>query len=131
MFRNDYILRQIEDMARFLSRLIMGRSAQLYSLAEKAGVPEDIGASTDLLRYRLAMLVNEGGINEAEELLFDELQSGGTLFLELALSFYYTLALMSDEELERSGFEREEIAQGLSDVARLFGVEFDDDITEG
>lgn len=125
MFRNDYILRQIEDMARFVSRLLLGRSAQLYSLTDYTEVPRSSEDGLDLLRYRLALLVDSGGINEAEELIFDELENGGTLFLELALSFYYTIAQLDDEQLEKANFTHEEITEGIDEIARMFGVEID------
>ncbi len=118
MFQDDFIMRQIEVFARTLAHLLFGKETTVYEVP--AG-QEDTGAGG--LHTRLLALLAAGRVNEAENLLFDALESGESGLLEVAIDFYARLNGWSDEELEQAGFSREEIGQGLDACARLCGVQ--------
>jgi hypothetical protein len=93
---------------------------------------EDIG-SGDILRIMLKRLINDGKYNEAENMLFQEIdkyevidkyeeidKNKSQVIYEIAISFYDTLLKKSDEELEKENFSREEIYQGMQDVKNIF-----------
>jgi len=46
--------------------------------------------------------------------------------LEIAIDFYDRLNELSDEQLEKGDFTREEIKIGLSDALKLFGINVSD-----
>ena len=68
-YQDDYVMRTISDLVRAIARLVLGKSDIDYDL------PEDEDKYTDLDRVykRLKDLVDEGNINDAENLLTDEL----------------------------------------------------------
>ncbi len=117
MYNNDYILRQIELLGQG-ARVLLGKQE---AGDEEAVITEDGILSGEIfLLHRLRLLVHEGKIGEAEDLLFENLERdrGGACF-GAARTFYEELQALSDEELEAGGFSREEIAEGLDDVRRL------------
>lgn len=118
MLQDDYILRQVEGLTRFLAKVLLGKDTISYHIIDDAS-----HSDTDLLFYRLRELESSGGINEAEELLFDELESGNERYLEVALDFYSRLNELSDEELEARNFSREEILDGIKEAGKMFGIE--------
>ena len=70
-YQDDYVMRTISDLVRAIARLVLGKSDIDYDL------PEDEDKYTDLDRVykRLKDLVDEGNINDAENLLTDELET--------------------------------------------------------
>lgn len=86
-YQDDYVMRTISDLVRAIARLVLGKSDIDYDL------PEDEDKYTDLDRIykRLKDLVDEGNINDAENLLTDELDTDSLDCLEMALTFYMYL----------------------------------------
>lgn len=121
MFQEDFIMRQIEAFARTLALLLFGKQTTVYELP--AG-QEETGA--DELHRRLLALLEQGQVNQAEDLLFESLDSGERRYLEVAIDFYTRLNEWGDDALEQAGFSREEVEQGLRACARLFGVQLDE-----
>lgn len=117
MFENDYIMRMIQDIGRFLARVLLGKEEVRYELPEEAQY-----SGTDTLYLEIRRLLKEGRICDAEDLLLDELDPKNRRSLELALDFYGRLNSMSEDYLEEHNFSREEVQQGLSQVAKVFGV---------
>jgi len=60
-------------------------------------------------------------INEAENLLFEMLDSDNNDHFVLAIDFYKRLNSLSDNDLEQADFSREEIIKGLGEVCSIFG----------
>lgn len=116
-YRQDYLLRQLEDV---IARAI--RFA--FKSGEPAGmiVERDFDGQTRDLRASLAAMVDRGELGDAEDLLFTRLRPGDLAALALALWFYERLNALSDEALAAGGFSRDEIALGLSDVAARYGL---------
>lgn len=59
-WEQDYIMRLIGDMIKFIAKIFLGKSQISY---------EDEYSHTDLLHKRLLELIELGKINEAENLL--------------------------------------------------------------
>jgi len=117
MFQEDWVMRQIRYAIQFIARLLFNKASISYEIVDIYHP-----TVTDILYSRLSSLVDEGRINEAENLLFESLDPGDTNHLILALDFYSKINEMSDEELEANAFSREEIESGLSDIKAQFGI---------
>ena len=110
----DYIMRLIHELIRTLIKLLCGadpdRSEEELLPAAKKG------------RYlSLRQMLDDGEINQAENLLQEELDIHDRADLEMALLFYRSLNRKSDEFLEDHNFSREEIWDGISYVVDLYG----------
>ena len=116
LFEQDYIVRQIRQFGVFLAHLLNKESPFL----EDGQLVASSEAGQLLLQLRA--LVRQKRINEAENLLFDCLRADDRSYLEAALDFYSGLNELPDEVLQACDFSREEIQQGLTDTARLFGL---------
>lgn len=113
-FEKDYIMRLIHQIVEFVIRLV-------FQKEEREEVREE-DYNTELLKKLLSM-AGKGQVNEAENLLYDELARGGKENLKLALLFYDGINELSEEELEAQGYSREEIYQGLKAVLEQYGFE--------
>ena len=118
MLREDYLMRQIEGLARTLARLLFEKDTAEYRLPEEVAFTE-----TDLLYRRLEQMVKEGEINQAEDLLFERLDTRNPQVLEVALAFYDLLNGLEDDFLEKNQYEREEIQEGLQRALELYDVQ--------
>jgi len=117
MYQEDWLMKQIRYTILFITRLLFEKDSVAYKIRDI-----DLQTETDILYLRINNLVDDGLVNEAENLLFDSLDTGDDNHLLLALDFYTRLNEMSDDELEESGFSREEIESGLNEIKELFGV---------
>ena len=95
MLKQDYLLRQVESLAMSLSKLFFNKDMVQYKLEEKDNLSD-----TDILYSKLGKLVSEGKINEAENLLFDEIDKSNIEYLRVG----------------------EEIEQGLHDLSSEYGI---------
>ncbi|WP_455538691.1 DUF6483 family protein [Terrisporobacter sp.] len=113
----DYMLRVIKDLTKSIAHLVLGKSEIEYDL------PEDREYSkVDALYVQLIELVNLGQINEAEDLLFDEINPSDMRQFEMAMSFYLYLNDFGDDYLERNNYSREEITEGIRSICKEYGV---------
>jgi hypothetical protein len=117
MFQEDWYMKQIRYAIQFISRMLFDAD---YISYEIRGIYSQ--TETDMLYTRLNSMVDEGHINEAENLLFEALDTGDTNHLILAVDFYSRLNDKSDEELEANAFSREEVENGLNDIKTQFGI---------
>ena len=113
----DYLMRQIEDMARLCSEVLFAKHTEPLPVFDEQGNVTENG----VLYGRLRMLCSGGRVNEAENLLFDRLDApGGEALLPAAVQFYKDIQNWEDAALEQAGFSRAEIRDGLAEVqARL------------
>lgn len=121
-------MRQVRDMVRMLAKIFFGKNTATYEyqegLQEENSLDRDI-QKADKLYSQLIHMVDKGSINEAENLLSDELDQDQDGCFEVALGFYDYLNTLSDEFLEEHNYSREEIkdgAQGLADLKGLGGL---------
>lgn len=113
----DYLMRQIEDMARLCSEVLFAKHTEPLPVFDEQGNVTENG----VLYGRLRMLCSAGRVNEAENLLFDRLDAPGReVLLPAAVQFYKDIQNWEDAALEQAGFSRAEIRDGLAGVqARL------------
>ena len=120
-YEKDYIMRLIHGIARVLMKLLYGYEAEdgdgaIVLKEQEARENNDC----------LAGMIDAGQVNEAEEKLFDLLESVGWERREkasLAIAFYDRLNSKDDAFLEAADFSREEIIRGLEDALRLAEME--------
>ena len=73
-------------------------------------------------RASLVMLAEEGKINEAENELYMGMVEDDVDYLELALTFYLYLNDMDGDFLDDNDYSREEVLEGMKDLASDWGV---------
>ena len=113
----DYILRMIKDLTKSIAHLILGKSEIEYALPEESEY-----SRVDTLYVKLIELVNMGQINEAEDLLFDEINPSDMRQFEMAMSFYLYLNDFGDDYLEKNNYSRDEITEGIRSICKEYGV---------
>ena len=119
MYEQDWIMRQIQMLVRFIAKLIYGKDTVEYQVTEAA--EQGDMSETDLLFYEIERLLADSKICEAEDLLFDRLNISKK-YLELAVDFYQKINEFSDDDLENANFSREEIQSGLKEIMKIFGL---------
>jgi len=121
-FENDYIMRMIRDMVRFIATMAFGRTDLMVDIdtvnrSEMGRVPPATLMYADMLR-----MVEQGDINGAEDLLYEQLDTSDTDYLEAGLAFYHRLTELGDDTLESCDYSREEILDGLRELSDMFGI---------
>jgi len=117
MYTNDYIVRMIEDMSAFLAHVIFQKEAAVIEIVDEQGNISESG----LLQLQLVSMIGEGRLNEAENLLFEKIAAApNQAYLKVALDFYANLDSLNDESLNRAGFTRAEIVEGLADIQKIY-----------
>lgn len=110
----DYIMRLIHELIRTLMKLLCGVDLDRRE--------EDVLPATSKGRYlSFRQMIDDGNINEAENLLQEGLDIHDKADLELALLFYHYLNQKDDEFLKANNFSREEIQDGVAYVVDLYG----------
>lgn len=112
----DYLLRSIQDISRLISTLLLGKERVDFEGRE------DAGDQAESLYARLLELADEGNINEAENLLSEEMQENDKVYLELALDFYLYLNNFDDDFLDGHDYSREEILDGIRMLGEDWGI---------
>ena len=113
----DYILRKIKDLTKSIAHLILGKSEIEYEPPKESEY-----SRVDTLYVKLIELVNMGQINEAEDLLFDEINPSDMRQFEMAMSFYLYLNDFGDDYLEKNNYSRDEITEGIRSICKEYGV---------
>lgn len=120
MYQNDYILREIERLNQIIASIVFDKELDTLELVEENGT---LSAEAFLL-HRLRNMVAAGQINEAENLLFAEIEERhDPLLFPVAVSFYQDLAALSPKFIEANHYTREEIAEGLRVVTHIYDAE--------
>ena len=115
--QQDWLMRQIEIMTMAIAQLLFGKDSKENGLKEE--LKQEQSAE---LKQRLDALLKEGRLGEAEDLLFFELDETDKSILAVAIDFYQQANTMSDDELNRQGFTRSELWEGLGAVVERYGV---------
>jgi len=122
MFQKDYILRQIELLSQGLAKMLFNKDT---TLSVFDGIISETGelSGAEYLRYTLHTMLQDDLINDAEDLLFETIgQHPRPEYLGVALEFYEQLAQKSDDDLEACNFSREEVADGLAEIQKIFDL---------
>ncbi len=115
--RSDWLLRQIEDAIALAIQFAFKSGAPPGELVEQV-----FDARTEDLLKTLREMLQNGEFSDAEDRVFEHLRPGDLPALALALWFYDQLKNLTDDELARGGFSRDEITQGLADVLTMYGI---------
>lgn len=117
MYEQDYIMRKISNIIKFLKTIIFGEDSSNYELSKNQE-----NKQSDKLHKILIELIAFGKVNEAENLLFENFDSKDNRQVLLALDFYERLNKLDDDFLQQNNFSREEIEDGLKEIARKVGI---------
>lgn len=115
-------MKQIQILVRFIGKAVFKKDTDEFS-----EIIEKSASGADLLYKELLCMLGEGEICRAENHLFDSVDVKNKHHLAVALEFYSRLNLLSDEELEKGNFSREEIKEGMVTITSLFGLDFTDE----
>lgn len=116
MFEQDYIMRLIKEMVRVILKLLfhIDTDSPSIKLLEEA---ED----KQTLELLIGM-VDDGRIEEAENIVYEITEDKSRRDLEIAILFYSYLNEKTDDFLEEHSFGREEIEAGLKDILSRYGM---------
>ena len=112
----DYIMRVIKEMVRMLFALMFGKKQFSIDWETENGY-EVSGKKLDEL---LAMADN-GQINEAENIILDNIDYGNQNELAAAALFYQYLSEKDEEFLRENDFSKEEILDGIRQIMQKSG----------
>lgn len=116
-YEQDYVMRLIKQMMQALSKIIFNKKEE-YTSTE----PEFTSASTDNKTVDLFAMADRGQINEAENLLYEYLDTSDLSQLKTAFAFYEHINEYQNEFLEAHEYSREEVLDGIKNIAAEFGV---------
>ncbi|MDY4692388.1 MAG: DUF6483 family protein [Blautia sp.] len=116
--QDDHMIRNIQDVGRLIAKLLLGEQMPAYTLPERK---EDY-TEADRLFKQIMDLASQGKINEAENTLYAGMEEEDRDYLELALTFYLYLNDMDGDFLDDNGYSREEVLEGMKDLASDWGV---------
>lgn len=116
MFEEDYVMRVIREMVRALLKLLFGIETEnpVVELIRDKQMRDQVTELTDM--------IDEGHINEAENLLYQVVDVENRDDLQMVLVFYSRLNDLDDDFLEEHDYSREEVKEGLSDMIEKFGL---------
>ena len=110
----DYIMRLTHEIVRTLIRLLFQKD---IDKDEEAAISAEMA-----VRYReLLSMIRDGQINEAENLLLDEMEPDNPAWFEMALLFYEKLGAQPEEFLEAHAYTQDEVVDGLRYVVDTCG----------
>ena len=112
----DYMMRMIREISRVLFSILFGKKytqveTELGNKFRTEGTPQDA----------LKDLVDHGKIDEAENVLLEDIDYESKEDVAEAVLFYRYLGELSDEFLEHHDFSREEVLDGLRNLAENAG----------
>ncbi len=119
-YQKDYLMRLIEDIVRIIARIFFGKDYISYQY-----VDDMMLSKTDLWYLQMMELIEQRRLGEAEDILFDGIDTENRDHMSVALDVYLAMNALSDEELEDADFSREEIKDGLKKITGMFGVNLD------
>ena len=121
----DYIMRMIKEMVQVLFSLVFGKKYVSVELEDE----NKYEVSGITLKYFFDM-IDQGDINEAENLLLEDLDYTNKEEVMAAAFFYQHLSQKDDDFLRRNDYTKEEVLfgfkqllekSGYKDLIRLIG----------
>lgn len=112
--KQDYILRLIEEVINVLIKSIKENDDSVEE-------SNDLSDNTNKKLEYLIKLVDQKKINEAENFLFENLNLENAEDFEIGMLFFKYLNEKDDLFLEEANYSREEISEGISDLAKEYG----------
>lgn len=117
-YHQDWLMRQIEAVSAMLGYILTGKKSSVFTVEEV----QPTHSGDNELYLQLQALVRKGQICQAEDLLYEAMETPDSTVLDAAKRFYDDLNRLSDETLRDANFSREEIHEGLQEVCRVFGI---------
>ena len=115
MVEQDYITRMISGNIRTILKLVFHMDGSQEDNIELEN------EETAQKYIRLTDLVNVGKINEAENILLEDLDYRDIKEFEMALKFYSYLNDIDQDFLEECNYAKKEIVQGIKDISKMYG----------
>lgn len=113
----DYIMKMIHQLIEvLLGDIFKGKEKVLEENINKS---EKQTEKYNELKY----LVDNYNVNQAENLLFKNIDINNIEDFKLALLFYQYVNGKNNEFLQKSNYTREEIEQGIKDISKKYGYE--------
>ena len=121
----DYVMRMIKEMVQVLFSLVFGKKYVSVELEDE----NKYEVSGNTLKYFFDM-IDQGDINEAENLLLEDLDYTNKEEVMAAAFFYQHLSQKDDDFLRRNDYTKEEVLfgfkqllekSGYKDLIRLIG----------
>lgn len=101
----------------FIAKAVFGKDTIEYEAAD----PEQM-SDTDEVFSKVSLLLEQGEVCGAEDLIFENADPSDTEYLRMAMAFYQNVNRMTDSELEKADFSRAEIEEGIRDLMKLYGI---------
>ncbi|WP_306479705.1 DUF6483 family protein [Mediterraneibacter sp.] len=114
----DYIMRMIKEMARVLFSLAFGKTFTAVELENE----DQLRVSGKSLREWYDM-VDRGEINEAENLLLDEIHYEVREDVMAAALFYQYVSEKEENFLQEHRYSKEEVLFGMEDLMKKSGYQ--------
>ncbi|MGL4607965.1 MAG: DUF6483 family protein [Eubacteriaceae bacterium] len=115
MFQNDFLMKEIEDFAKFVARILKKEKRKMVGEETRAYTQEDYYLD------RFQKLIYEGKINQGENELFELIEDKPTLErLKLAENFYTEISKMSDAFLEKNDYSRDEMFESINQIKKIY-----------
>ena len=112
----DYIMRMIKEMVSVLFSILLGK--QYVSVDEERKNGYEV-SGTDL--NDLLDMIDNGQINEAENLMLDDIDYSDKKGLAAALQFYQYLSVKKKDFLQDHDYSDEEILDGAKQILQKAG----------
>ena len=107
----DYIMRMIKEMVQVLFSLVFGKKYVSVELEDE----NKYEVSGNTLKYFFDM-IDQGDINEAENLLLEDLDYTNKEEVMAAAFFYQHLSQKDDDFLRRNDYTKEEVLFGFKQL---------------
>ena len=114
----DYVMRMIKEAARVMFSVLLGKKYTQVEL-EQEGKFEVSGRGVDSYKE----LIDRGEINEAENLLLDELDYTSQEEVAAAVLIYQYMGEKGEEFLRMHQYSQEEVLDGLEQLGKKAGYE--------
>ena len=114
----DYVMRMIKEAARVMFSVLLGKKYTQVEL-EQEGKFEVSGRGVDSYKE----LIDRGEINEAENLLLDELDYTSQEEVAAAVLIYQYMGEKGEEVLRMHQYSQEEVLDGLEQLGKKAGYE--------
>lgn len=112
----DYIMRMIKEMVQVLFSLVFGKKYVSVELEDE----NKYEVSGNTLKYFFDM-IDQGDINEAENLLLEDLHYTNKEEVMAAAFFYQHLSQKDDDFLRRNDYTKEEVLFGFKQLLEKSG----------
>lgn len=112
----DYIMRMIKEITRVLFSILLGKPYVQVELSEENKYRV---SGKDIDEYK--RMVDLGEINEAENILLEDIDYASNEEVTAALLFYQYIAKKDELFLKQSNYSMEEVLDGMKQLAEQAG----------